>query len=78
MFCSFKKRDGDLALAQARIKELESQYNQSEASLATALSENTALCAEITDLKNQLAKVGLLTSFHFYLYKKFLHLAKNV
>ncbi|KAF4083156.1 hypothetical protein AMELA_G00136740, partial [Ameiurus melas] len=53
---SFKKRDGDLALAQARIKELESQYNQSEASLATALSENAALCAEITDLKNQLAK----------------------
>lgn len=61
MFCSYKKRDGDLALAQARMKELESQYNQSEASLNTALSEKAALSAEVADLKNQLAKVSLLT-----------------
>lgn len=65
MFFSYKKRDGDLALAQARIKELESQYNQSEASLTTALSENAALSAEIADLKNQLAKVSLLTLLNF-------------
>uniref|UniRef100_A0A8B9HPD0 Lamin B2 n=1 Tax=Astyanax mexicanus TaxID=7994 RepID=A0A8B9HPD0_ASTMX len=59
---SFKKKDGDLVLAQARIKELESQYNQSEAALNTALSENAALSAELADVKTQLAKVGLLKS----------------
>ncbi|XP_072516727.1 lamin-B2 [Salminus brasiliensis] len=53
---NFKKKDGDLVLAQARIKELESQYNQSEAALNTALSENAALSAELADLKAQLAK----------------------
>ncbi|KAM9460793.1 lamin-B2 [Clarias gariepinus] len=53
----YKKKDGDLASAQARIKELESQYNQSEATLTTSLSENAALAAEIADLKNQLIKV---------------------
>ncbi|XP_036442609.1 lamin-B2 [Colossoma macropomum] len=53
---NFKKRDGDLALAQARIRELESQYNQSEAALSTAVSENAALSAELADLKNQLSK----------------------
>lgn len=65
MFCSFKKRDGDLALAQVRIKEVESQYNQSEASLTTALGENAVLSAELADLKNQLAKVCLLTLLCF-------------
>ncbi|XP_017548809.1 lamin-B2 [Pygocentrus nattereri] len=53
---NFKKRDGDLALAQARIRDLESQYNQSEAALSTAVSENAALSAELADLKNQLSK----------------------
>ncbi|TSK53741.1 Lamin-L(II) [Bagarius yarrelli] len=53
---SCKKRDGDLALAQARIKDLESQFNQTEASLNTALSENAALSAEISGLMNELAK----------------------
>ncbi|KAI5101117.1 lamin-B2 [Silurus meridionalis] len=52
----YKKKDGDLALAQARIKDLESQFNQSEASLATALGENSALAAEINNLKKLLAK----------------------
>lgn len=61
VFYSYKKKDGDLASAQARIKELESQYNQSEATLTTSLSENAALAAEIADLKNQLIKVSLLT-----------------
>lgn len=51
-----------MALAQTRIKELESQFNQSEASLSTALSENASLSAEVADLKNQLAKVSLFTS----------------
>ncbi|XP_030647024.1 lamin-B2-like isoform X2 [Chanos chanos] len=53
---NFKKKDGDLALAQARIKELESQYHKSEAALTTTLSENSALSAEVADLKAQLAK----------------------
>ncbi|XP_041913378.1 lamin-B2 [Alosa sapidissima] len=53
---NYKKRDGDLVLAQARIKELEGQFNQSEAALNTALSENSALSAEIADLKARLAK----------------------
>lgn len=64
MFSSFKKKDGDLVLAQARIKDLESQYNQSEAALNTALSENAALAADLADLKTQLAKVPFLTSPH--------------
>lgn len=55
---SYKKKDGDLLLAQARIKELEGQFNQSEAALNTALSENSALSAELADLKARLAKVG--------------------
>lgn len=57
-FFSYKKKDGDLLLAQARIKELEGQFNQTEASLNTALSENSALSAELADLKARLAKVG--------------------
>uniref|UniRef100_A0A673N7E7 Lamin-B2-like n=1 Tax=Sinocyclocheilus rhinocerous TaxID=307959 RepID=A0A673N7E7_9TELE len=51
-----EKKDGDLALAQARIKELEAQYNKKEAALNTALSENNSLSAELADLKAQLAK----------------------
>uniref|UniRef100_A0A672SM79 Lamin-B2-like n=1 Tax=Sinocyclocheilus grahami TaxID=75366 RepID=A0A672SM79_SINGR len=54
--CIYKKKDGDLALAQARIKELEAQYNKKEAALNTALSENNSLSAELADLKAQLAK----------------------
>ncbi|XP_051549347.1 lamin-L(II)-like [Myxocyprinus asiaticus] len=53
---NFKKKDGDLALALARIKELEAQYNKKEAALNTALSENGTLSAELADLKAQLAK----------------------
>ncbi len=46
-------------MAQARIKELEAQFNKNEASLNTALSENKSLSAELADLKAQLAKVSL-------------------
>ncbi|MBN3317110.1 LMNB2 protein, partial [Atractosteus spatula] len=52
----YKKKDGDLAAAQARIKELEAQCNKSGADLNTALSENRALVAEVNELKAQLAK----------------------
>uniref|UniRef100_A0AAZ3P7P8 Lamin B2 n=1 Tax=Oncorhynchus tshawytscha TaxID=74940 RepID=A0AAZ3P7P8_ONCTS len=53
---SLKKKDGDLTLAMARAKDLEAQFNKSEANLATALSENGNLAAEVADLKAQLAK----------------------
>ncbi|KAL2089771.1 hypothetical protein ACEWY4_014459 [Coilia grayii] len=53
---NYKKKDGDLLLAQARIKELEAQFNQSEAALSTALNENSALAAELADLKARLVK----------------------
>lgn len=61
MFSSYKKKDGDLALALARIKELEAQYNKNEAALNTAFSENSSLSAELADLKAQLAKVSPFT-----------------
>lgn len=53
---NYKKKDGDLVLAQARIKELEGQCNLAEASLNTAQTENNALAAEVADLKARLAK----------------------
>lgn len=56
---SLKKKDGDLTLAMARAKDLEAQFNKSEANLATALSENGNLAAEVADLKAQLAKVSV-------------------
>uniref|UniRef100_A0A6Q2X4R4 Lamin B2 n=1 Tax=Esox lucius TaxID=8010 RepID=A0A6Q2X4R4_ESOLU len=51
-----EKKDGDLALAMTRAKDLEAQFNRSEADLASALSENGNLAAEVADLKAQLAK----------------------
>uniref|UniRef100_A0A8C7JM10 Lamin B2 n=1 Tax=Oncorhynchus kisutch TaxID=8019 RepID=A0A8C7JM10_ONCKI len=51
-----ESKDGDLTLAMARAKDLEAQFNKSEANLATALSENGNLAAEVADLKAQLAK----------------------
>lgn len=63
VFSSYKKKDGDLAVALARIKELEAQYNKNEAALNTALSENKSLSAELADLKAQLAKVSPSMAF---------------
>ncbi|KAL1022874.1 hypothetical protein UPYG_G00033580 [Umbra pygmaea] len=53
---NLKKKDGDLALAMDRARDLESLFNKSEAKLATALTENSNLAAEIADLKGRLAK----------------------
>uniref|UniRef100_A0A3Q2QPN1 Lamin B2 n=2 Tax=Fundulus heteroclitus TaxID=8078 RepID=A0A3Q2QPN1_FUNHE len=53
---SAKKKDGDLAAALSRANGLEGQLNKSEAALSTALSQNSALSAELADMKNQLAK----------------------
>lgn len=57
--CSAKKKDSDLAAALSRVSGLEGQLNKSEASLATALSQNAALTSELADIKSQLAKVGI-------------------
>ncbi|XP_023699586.2 lamin-B2 isoform X1 [Paramormyrops kingsleyae] len=53
---NFKKKDGDLVSALARIKELDSLHIRSEAALSAAMSENASLGAELADLKAQLAK----------------------
>lgn len=55
-------------MAQARNKELEGQFNKSEAALNTAMSENSALSAELADLKAQLAKVSRLASAFNYFF----------
>lgn len=53
---SLKKKDGDLAAAVSRAAVLEGQLNQSEAALTTTLSQNSALTAELGDIKSMLAK----------------------
>nr|XP_023699586.1 lamin-B2 [Paramormyrops kingsleyae] len=53
---NFKKKDGDLVSALARIKELDSLHIRSEAALSAAMSENASLGAELADLKAQLSK----------------------
>ena len=67
---SVKKKDGDLAVALGRAKDLEAQLNQSEAALNTALSQNHALAAELGDLNAELAKVSILQSLTDRLIKK--------
>ncbi|XP_077439889.1 lamin-B2 isoform X2 [Vanacampus margaritifer] len=51
-----KKKDSDLAAAMSRVGALESQLNQSEAALSTALSQNAALTADLLEVKGLLAK----------------------
>uniref|UniRef100_A0A7N8WSF3 Lamin B2 n=1 Tax=Mastacembelus armatus TaxID=205130 RepID=A0A7N8WSF3_9TELE len=51
-----KKKDSDLAAAVSRASGLEGQLNKSEAALSTALSQNTALTSELSDVKSLLAK----------------------
>uniref|UniRef100_A0A7N8YJL4 Lamin B2 n=1 Tax=Mastacembelus armatus TaxID=205130 RepID=A0A7N8YJL4_9TELE len=50
------KKDSDLAAAVSRASGLEGQLNKSEAALSTALSQNTALTSELSDVKSLLAK----------------------
>ena len=64
---SSKKKDVDLAVALGRAKDLEAQLHQSEAALNTALSQNHAMAAELSDLKAELAKVSILHS-HTYIF----------
>ncbi|NXK00034.1 LMNB2 protein, partial [Corythaixoides concolor] len=53
---SYKKKDGDLSVAQGRIKDLEVLFHRSEAELNTVLNEKRSLEAEVADLRAQLAK----------------------
>uniref|UniRef100_G1PMI7 Lamin B2 n=1 Tax=Myotis lucifugus TaxID=59463 RepID=G1PMI7_MYOLU len=53
---SSKKRDGELTVAQGRVKELESLFHRSEAELAAALSDKHSLESDVAELRAQLAK----------------------
>ncbi|XP_036315527.1 lamin-B2 isoform X1 [Pipistrellus kuhlii] len=53
---SSKKRDGELTVAQGRVKELESLFHRSEAELAAALSDKRSLEGDVAELRAQLAK----------------------
>ncbi|XP_075400869.1 lamin-B2 [Tenrec ecaudatus] len=53
---SAKKREGELTVAQGRVKDLESLFHRSEAELAAALSDKRSLESDVADLRAQLAK----------------------
>ncbi|XP_068393479.1 lamin-B2 isoform X1 [Eschrichtius robustus] len=53
---SAKKREGELTVAQGRVRDLESVFHQSEAELAAALSDKRALENDVVELRAQLAK----------------------
>lgn len=56
--CSASKREGELTVAQGRVKDLESLFHRSEAELAAALSDKRSLESDVAELQAQLAKVG--------------------
>lgn len=56
---SAKKREGELTVAQGRVKDLETLFHRSEAELASALSDKHGLETDVAELRAQLAKVGL-------------------
>ncbi|XP_029772267.1 lamin-B2 [Suricata suricatta] len=51
-----KKREGELTVAQGRVKDLESLFHRSEAELAAALSDKRGLESDVAELRAQLAK----------------------
>ncbi|XP_019513031.1 PREDICTED: lamin-B2 isoform X1 [Hipposideros armiger] len=53
---SSKKREGELTVAQGRVKDLESLFHRSEAELAAALSDKHSLENDMAELRTQLAK----------------------
>ncbi|XP_062485849.1 lamin-L(III)-like isoform X1 [Pezoporus occidentalis] len=53
------KKEADLNLAQARMRDLDAQLNAKEADLATALSENRTLENDLHELKDQVATLEL-------------------
>uniref|UniRef100_A0A8C5TV33 LAML3 protein n=1 Tax=Malurus cyaneus samueli TaxID=2593467 RepID=A0A8C5TV33_9PASS len=53
------KKESDLNVAQARVRDLDAQLNAKEADLATALNENRTLENELRELKDQVLSVRL-------------------
>ncbi|XP_004866131.1 lamin-B2 [Heterocephalus glaber] len=53
---SAKKREGELTVAQGRVKDLESLFHRSEVELATALSDKRSLEGDVVELQAQVAK----------------------
>ncbi|EPY79673.1 Lamin B2-like protein [Camelus ferus] len=53
---SAKKREGELTVAQGRVRDLESVFHRSEAELAAALSDKRALENDVAELRAQLSK----------------------
>ncbi|XP_025977136.2 lamin-B3-like isoform X3 [Dromaius novaehollandiae] len=53
------KKEADLNLAQARVRDLDAQLNAKEADLATALSENRSLENDLRELKDQVVTLKL-------------------
>ncbi|XP_004632795.1 lamin-B2 isoform X1 [Octodon degus] len=53
---STKKREGELTVAQGRVKDLESLFHRSEVELAAALSDKRSLEGDVAELRAQVAK----------------------
>ncbi|NXK45147.1 LAML3 protein, partial [Chauna torquata] len=53
------KKEADLNLAQARMRDLDAQLNAKEADLATALNENRSLENDLHELKDQVVTLKL-------------------
>ncbi|NXP43719.1 LAML3 protein, partial [Heliornis fulica] len=53
------KKEADLNVAQARLRDLDAQLNVKEADLATALNANRSLENDLRDLKDQVATLQL-------------------
>ncbi|KAM4855641.1 lamin-B2 isoform X2 [Urocitellus parryii] len=53
---SASKREGELSVAQGRVKDLESLFHRSEVELAAALSDKRSLESDAAELRAQLAK----------------------
>ncbi|XP_076020259.1 lamin-B1 [Genypterus blacodes] len=54
---NYTKRDSEAAGAQARLKDLEAQFNSKEATLTTTLSEKRGLEATLMDLQEQIQEL---------------------
>uniref|UniRef100_A0A8C4P4P0 Lamin-L(III)-like n=1 Tax=Dromaius novaehollandiae TaxID=8790 RepID=A0A8C4P4P0_DRONO len=61
------KKEADLNLAQARVRDLDAQLNAKEADLATALSENRSLENDLRELKDQVVTVRLVPTISAFL-----------
>ncbi|KFW71982.1 Lamin-L(III), partial [Pygoscelis adeliae] len=57
--CRNSKKEADLNLAQARMRDLDAQLNAKEADLATALNENRSLENALCELKDQVVTLKL-------------------